>query len=34
MPRILTLDDDPDMTKLYRLILERYGYEHVGPTSE
>ncbi len=32
MTRILSLDDEPGMVELLRLILERAGYEHVGTT--
>jgi len=32
MTRILSLDDEPELLALYRLILERRGYEHISTT--
>ena len=32
MTRILSLDDEPQMVELLRLILERASYKHVGTT--
>jgi CheY-like chemotaxis protein len=33
MPRILSLDDEPEMLRLLGVILERAGYEHLSTSS-
>ena len=32
MTRILSLDDEPELLNLYRLILDRHGFEHITTT--